>query len=210
KDLVLAQKEKIEFENRSEELRKKLQTISANSGDEIITLQQQIEDLSEDNDAMKEDTKKLTAELKATKDGLEVRERESQETIEELRRQLATADTRLTEAANELLANSADNTDTNLLHNEILALREQLAELEGRNRSTEDHLQTSVEQLNASVVEYKCLLDEARNQVQRLETEKLSAIQETNQVNQVLENERDNRSMVSEENQQLRQRILQL
>jgi chromosome segregation ATPase len=158
KDLVLAQKEKIEFENHSEELRKKLQTISANSGDEIITLQQQIEDLSEDNDAMKEDTKKLTAELKATKDTFEVRERESRETIEELRRQLATADTRLTEAANELLANSADNTDTNLLHNEILALREQLAELEGRNRSTEDNLQTSVEQLNASMVEYKVCL----------------------------------------------------
>lgn len=54
------------------------------------------------------------------------------------------------------------------------------------------------------------LLDEARTQIDRLESEKLSAIQETNQINQVLESERDNQMQINTENTHLRSQISQL
>ena len=54
------------------------------------------------------------------------------------------------------------------------------------------------------------LLDEARHQIDRLEAEKYSAVQETNQVNQVLESERHTQTLIATQNEELRQQIKDL
>ena len=57
---------------------------------------------------------------------------------------------------------------------------------------------------------FQSLLDEARIQISRLEAEKLSAVQETNNVNQVLETERQNQTQIEAQKEELRQMVAQL
>ena len=158
-NIVSINKEKTELFNKNEELTKKLESIQSDANEEVTALQRQIEDLNEENDCYKSEIKSLRRdfdqELSVANEKLRISEEESLSTIEELRKQLESQEIKLTEAMNELMTKSDENTDTNLLNNENQSLRQTLDSLQQQNQLLENEFQKSVSQLNASVVEYK-------------------------------------------------------
>ena len=157
--IVSINKEKIELQNKNEELFKKLDNSQSEANEEVVSLQRQIEDLNEEIDAnkseMKSLTRKMSDDLRAANERFQTREEENLSTIEELRKQLESQEIKLTGAMNELMSKSDENTDTNLLQNEIQTLRQTNDSLHQQNQLLQNDFQKSISQLNASVIEYK-------------------------------------------------------
>jgi chromosome segregation ATPase len=157
-DITILQNDKHNLHQHNEDLLRKIKTYS-DKDEELSTLSKQIEELNEENDSNKnkvEDlTKQLNDELMAANDKFNNREKENLTIIEELRKQLESQEMKLNEAMNELMNKSDENTETNLLVNEIQVLRETIITMQTEHENAIQNHQQLVSQLNSSVNEYK-------------------------------------------------------
>lgn len=158
-DITILQNDKQNLHQHNEELLRKIKTYDSDKSEELSALSKQIKELNEENDSNKnkiEDlTKELNDELMAANEKFNNREKENLAIIEELRKQLESQEMKLNEAMNELMSKSDENTETNLLVNEIQVLRETIVTMQTEHENAIQNHQQLVSQLNSSVNEYK-------------------------------------------------------